>query len=87
MRNTECFCNFARMELPHIVSVYLKSVGLNAAERLDVPNREIYSLFRVDKNNQLMPTGLPHMVEIIDGKLVTLPVKEAFELLSSDEEE
>lgn len=80
------FCNFARMEIPHIITVYLKSVGLNMAERLDVPNRELYSLYKVDKNNQLIPTGLPHIVEISDGKLITLPTKEAFELIMKDGE-
>ena len=74
------------MKLPHIVSIYLNRVGLNAAERLDMPNREVYSLYRVDKNNQLMPTGLPHMVEISGGKLITLTVKEAFKLIEKHEQ-
>lgn len=74
------------MKLPHIVSIYLNRVGLNAAERLDMPDREVYSLYRVDKNNQMMPTGLPHMVEISDGKLITLTVKEAFKLIEKDEQ-
>ena len=78
--------NFVRMEIPHTITVYLKSVGLNMAERLDVPNRELYSLYKVDKNNQLIPTGLPHIVEISDGKLITLPTKEAFELIIKDEQ-
>ena len=56
------------------------------AERLDVPNRELYSLYKADKNNQLIPTGLPHIVEISDGKLITLPTKEAFELIIKDEQ-
>ena len=56
------------------------------AERLDVPNRELYSLYKVDKNNHLIPTGLPHIVEISDGKLITLPTKEAFELIIKDEQ-
>lgn len=75
------------MRLPHIVSIYLNRVGVNAAERLDMPNREVYSLYSIDKNNRLMPTGLPHMVEISDGKLITLTAKEAFKLLEKDEQE
>ena len=56
------------------------------AERLDVPNRELYSLYQVDKNNHLIPTGLPHMVEISDGKLITLTAGETFKLIEKDEQ-
>lgn len=63
----------------------MKDAALNKADRLDVKDKEVYQLYRVDDEGNPVPTGLPFVVVVSpDGLLTRLSPKEAFELFKEE---
>ena len=69
-----------------ILQQYIKATGAKGATLLTVSEKygEVYDLQYGGEGDDglLLPTGLPVLVYVKDGKVTVLPEKEAFALLS-----
>lgn len=67
--------------IPKVIEKYLEEVGLNTANLLSVPDREIYDLNLVDSDGSVVPTGLPFLVEVKGDSVKRLSETESFNIL------
>lgn len=58
------------MEIPQEISDYAKCVGFNSIKHIKtIGDSEYYILGLVDKDGNVQPTGLPHVIEYKDGDI------------------
>jgi len=67
--------------IPSIITSLLKRSGLNHAERIDIPDREVYVLSSIAADGTIVPIGLPCLFEITEEGLQEIDVNESFEIL------